>query len=65
MGGHVCVRVRADVEWAEEEYGEGDGDRTCVHVHRVVGCEGLRRRCVCDMCIVHGLAMVLGGRARM
>ena len=44
--GAMCVRVWDDVEWAEEEYGEGDGDRACVHVHRVVGCEGPWRRCV-------------------
>ncbi len=63
--GAVCVRVWDDVEWADEEYGEGDGDRACVHMHSVVGCEGPWRRCVCDMCVVRGLAMVLGGRARM
>jgi hypothetical protein len=48
----MCVRVWDDVEWAEEEeYGEGDGDRACVHVHRVVGCEGLRRWCECGTCV--------------
>ena len=64
MRGHVCVWVWDDVEWAEEEDGEGDGDRACVHVHRVVGCEGLKRRCayVICVCVVRGLAMVLGGR---
>ncbi len=48
MRDHLCVRVWDDVEWAEEEDGEGDCDRACVHVHRVVGCEGPWRRCVCD-----------------
>ncbi len=67
MRDHLCVRVGDDAEWAEEEYGEGDGDRACLHVHRVVGCEGPRRRCVCDtcVCVVRGLAMVLGGCSRM
>ncbi len=27
------MRVWDDVEWAEEEYGEGDGGRACLHVH--------------------------------
>ena len=54
--GAMCVWVRDDVEWAEEEDGEGDGDRACVHVHRVVGCGWP------SMCVVRGLAMVVGGR---
>ncbi len=49
--GATCVWVCDDVEWAEEEDGEGDGYMACVHVHRVVGCEGPWRRCVCDMCV--------------
>ncbi len=50
--GATCVCVYGTtVEWAEEEDGEGDGDRACVHVYRVVGSERLRRCCVCDMCV--------------
>jgi hypothetical protein len=59
----MCVWVWDDVVWAEEEYGEGDGDRACQHVHRVVVLEGLKRRCayVIHVCVVRGLAMVMGG----
>jgi hypothetical protein len=45
---HVCVGVWDDVEWAEEE---DDGDRACLHAHRMVGFEGPRRRCACDTCV--------------
>ncbi len=49
--GAMCVRVRDDVEWAEEEYGEGDGDRACLHVHRWWGVRVFSGRayviCVC------------------
>ncbi len=59
----MCVWVRDDVEWAEEEDGEGDGDRACVHVHRVVGCEGLKRWCVCGPCVCGAWAGDGGGWA--
>ncbi len=52
--GAMCVRVWDDVEWAEEEDGEGDGGRACLHVHWVVGCGWP------SMCVVRGLAMVVG-----
>ncbi len=63
--GATCVWVWDDAEWAEEEDGEGDDDRACVHGHRVVGCEGPWCRCayVIYVCVVCGLAMVVGGRA--